>query len=135
MKAYFVAICLSAFALSAAAQQVEKQAPSPQSVSVKKSNLTPEERAVRQLRKMSGPAMLKKEQMEPVKAVLLAREQEKERIKNEAIPNKKALKELNEKSEAQLKSILSEEQWKSWEKWREEQKAKRKDTPTNDEQD
>jgi parvulin-like peptidyl-prolyl isomerase len=79
--------------------------------------------------------MLKKEQMEPVKAVLLAREQEKERIKNEAIPNKKALKELNEKSEAQLKSILSEEQWKSWEKWREEQKAKRKDTPTNDEQD
>jgi hypothetical protein len=135
MKAYFVAICLSAFAFSAVAQQVEKQAPAPQSVSVKKANLTPEERAVRQLRKMSGPAMLKKEQMEPVKAVLLAREQEKERIKNAANPDKKALKELNEKSEAQLRSILSDEQWKSWEKWREEQKARRKDTPSNDDQD
>jgi hypothetical protein len=135
MKAYFVAICLSAFAFSASAQQVEKQAPSAQSVSVKKSNLTPEERAVRQLRKMSGPAMLKKEQMEPVKAVLLAREQEKERIKNAENPDKKALKELNEKSEAQLKSILSEEQWKGWEKWREEQKARRKDSPAIEEQD
>jgi len=135
MKAYFVAICLSAFACSAVAQQVEKQTPTPQSVSVKKSNLTPEERAVRQLRKMSGPAMLKKEQMEPVKAVLLAREQEKERIKNAENPDKKALKGLNEKTEAQLKSILSEEQWKGWEKWREEQKARRKDNKDIEEQD
>ena len=135
MKAYFVAICLSAFAFSAVAQQVEKQAPTPQSVSVKKANLSPEERAVRQLRKMSGPAMLKKEQMEPVKAVLLAREQEKERIKNAVKPSKKALNELNEKSETQLKSILSEEQWKSWEKWREEQKARRNDMPSKEDQD
>ena len=52
MKAYFVAICLSAFAFSASAQQVEKQSTSAQSVSVKKSNLTQDERAVRQRKKM-----------------------------------------------------------------------------------
>jgi hypothetical protein len=135
MKAYFVIVFMSAFMLSAVAQQVEKQTPTPQSVSVKKANLSPEERAVRQLRKMSGPAMLKKEQMEPVKAVLLAREQEKERIKNAEIPDKKALKQLNEKSETQLKAILSEEQWKSWEKWREEQKARKSNSPSIEDQD
>jgi hypothetical protein len=87
---------------------------------------------------MTGPAQLTKEQTEIIRVVLVEREKERERIKNEnAADMKKQMKALNERYEAKLKASMKPEQWQNWEKFRAEQKEKRKggNAPQAPEQD
>jgi hypothetical protein len=100
--------------------------------------LSPEDRAVRQLRRMTGPAQLNKEQTEAIKPILIEREKERDNIKNaNAADMKKQLKALNDKYEPKLKASMKPEQWQGWEKFRAEQKEKRKadNAPKGQEQD
>jgi hypothetical protein len=58
---------------------------------------------------------------------LVEREKERESIKNaNAADMKKQIKALNERYEAKLKASMKPEQWQNWEKFRAEQKEKRK---------
>ncbi len=103
-----------------------------------KAALSPEDKAIRILRRMTGPAQLSSEQTEKIKPLLIEREKSKEAIKKAAAPDmRKQLKALNDKYEAQLKGIMKPEQWQGWEKFRAEQKEKRKENnaPESQEQD
>lgn len=125
MKKILFAALIAGASLSTQAQDAKVESPSKEQK--QKQALSPEDRAVRLLRRMTGPAQLTKEQTDIIGVVLLEREKERERIKIEnATDMKKQLKALNERYEEKLKASMKPEQWQNWEKWREEQKNKRK---------
>lgn len=119
-------------------QAQDAKVASPTKEQKQKPVLTAEDRAVRQLRRMTGPAQLTKEQTEVIRPILLSRETERDNIKKaNASDMKKQMKALNDKYEAKLKASMNPEQWQNWEKFRAEQKEKRKggNAPQAPEQD
>jgi hypothetical protein len=125
MKKILFAALIAGASLTAQAQDAKVASPTKEQK--QKQALSPEDRAIRQLRRMTGPAQLTKEQTDVIRVVLVEREKERESIKNaNAADMKKQLKALNERYEAKLKASMKPEQWQNWEKFRAEQKEKRK---------
>ncbi len=136
MKKILFAALIACTTLTAKAQDAKVASPTKEQK--QKQTLSPEDRAIRQLRRMTGPAQLTKEQTEIIRIVLVEREKERESIKNaNAADMKKQIKALNERYEAKLKASMKPEQWQGWEKFRAEQKEKRKadNAPKGQEQD
>ena len=125
MKKILFAALIAGASLTAQAQDAKVASPTKEQK--QKQTLSPEDRAIRQLRRMTGPAQLTKEQTEIIRIVLVEREKERESIKNANTADmKKQIKALNERYEAKLKASMKPEQWQNWEKFRAEQKEKRK---------
>jgi hypothetical protein len=125
MKKILFAALIAGASLTAQAQDAKVASPTKEQK--QKQALSPEDRAIRQLRRMTGPAQLTKEQTDVIRVILVEREKERESIKNaNAADMKKQLKALNERYEAKLKASMKPEQWQNWEKFRAEQKEKRK---------
>ena len=125
MKKILFAALIAGASLTTQAQDVKVASPTKEQK--QKQALSPEDRAIRQLRRMTGPAQLTKEQTDVIRVVLVEREKERESIKNaNAADMKKQIKALNERYEAKLKASMKPEQWQNWEKFRAEQKEKRK---------
>jgi hypothetical protein len=136
MKKLMLAALLAGASLSVQAQ--DAKVTNSNSQQKQKPSLSPEDRAVRQVRRMTGPAQLSNEQIQAIRPILVEREKERDAIKNAAASDmKKQLKALNEKYETKLKASIKPEQWQSWEKFREEQKQNRKqgNAPKQSEQD
>jgi hypothetical protein len=136
MKKLMLAALLAGASFSVQAQDAKISNSSIQQK--QKPALSPEDRAVRQVRRMAGPAQLSSEQIEAIKPILVEREKQRDAIKTAAAADmKKQLKALNEKYETKLKSSMKPEQWQNWEKFREEQKQNRKqgNAPKQSEQD
>jgi hypothetical protein len=125
MKKILFAALIAGASLTAQAQDAKVASPTKEQK--QKQALSPEDRAIRQLRRMTGPAQPTKEQTDVIRVVLVEREKERESIKNaNAADMKKQIKALNERYEAKLKASMKPEQWQNWEKFRAEQKEKRK---------
>jgi len=131
MKILAAALCL---ALSVQAMAQNTTAPSNQApVAVQKKNnpKNPEQRAVRILRQMSSKIQLSEAQSTQVKQILIEREEARDAaLKAAGGDVQKARPEIKasrEKAEQKLKSVLSPEQYKAWQDYREELKRQKQE--------
>jgi hypothetical protein len=127
MKYFILAACLS-FGIGAQAQQEAAPAATTTQTKAQRKS-TPEERAMRLTRLMSSKVKLNDEQLKQVNQILLERENAKESaLKAYNGDKEKARKDIRgsrAKAEAKLKEVLTDEQWKTWQQFKEEQKNKK----------
>lgn len=126
MKILVLSALLAVSSLSFAQSQ---QAPTQTKTTQQKRELTPEDKAIRQLRLMTSKTNLTDAQTPEVKQILLARENEKEAARKANGGDKEKLKSsykaINVKYDDKLQAALTPEQWKNWVTFREDFKKRR----------
>lgn len=124
---YLILAGLLSLGLGLQAQQSETPASVTQKKSERKS--TPEDRAMRLTRLMSSKVQLNDEQLKQVNQILVERENSRDAaLKAYNGDKEKARKDIRgsrQKAENKLKEVLTAEQWKTWQQFKEEQKKKK----------
>lgn len=97
--------------------------------SQKRQDLTPQDRAIRALRMLSAKTNLTEAQAAEAKQIFIDRENARAEARladGTMDPAKKeSVKEANKKANQKLEALLSPEQMKQWEQFKQEQKARR----------
>lgn len=125
IKSLFLAAALMFSGFSASAQAKQETSKTPASNNQKRV-MSPQERAIRVLRMMTSKINLSDVQQADVKQILLDRENARAEAKNEdGSIKREEMKAVNAKANEKLQAALSPEQWKNWEAFKAEQKARR----------
>lgn len=127
-KSLFLATALVFSGMAASAQSKQQSTASP-AQSNQKRVMTPQERSVRVLRMMTSKVNLSETQQAEVKQILLDREVA--RAEANKTNSKEAFKAANQKANTKLEAVLSPEQWKLWEEFKTNQKARREQNKAN----
>lgn len=129
IKSFLAAAVMLVSCLTANAQTERAVAPANKNASSQKRQMSPEERAVRVLRMMTSKTNLTEAQSAEVKQILLEREQVKASARNEdGTINKDKIadvKAASMKANEKLQAVLTPEQWKNWESYKEQVKERR----------
>ena len=133
-KSLFLAFVLVFSSIAANAQSKQETSVSP-AQSNQKRVMTPQERSIRVLRMMTSKVNLSDTQQADVKQVLLDRENAKAAARNAdgsaKATTKEEIKAANQRASEKLQTILSPEQWKTWEEFKSNQKARREQNKAN----
>lgn len=123
-------ILLAAFTLTAGAASAQTQAAKPAPGRAQRgqmANKTPEQRADARTQQLTKSLGLSADQTEKVRQLNLAQAKEMQTLRAKSAANRQEAKATRDRHEAQLKAILTTEQYAKYEQQRTERMDKRKD--------
>jgi Spy/CpxP family protein refolding chaperone len=123
-------ILLAAFTLTAGAANAQTSAPTPAPIRIDRDqvgNKTPEQRAEARTQQLAKSLSLTAEQTEKVRQLNLAQAKEMQAVRTKNAANREEAKAARDRHDAQLKAILSADQYTKYDQQRTERMNKRKD--------
>jgi Spy/CpxP family protein refolding chaperone len=123
-------ILFAAFTLTVGAASAQTQASKPAQARIdrnQKDNRTPEQRAEARAQQLSKSLGLNADQTEKVRQINLAQAKEMQAVRTKSAANREEAKAARDRYEAQLKAILTADQYAKYDQQRTERINKRKD--------